>query len=136
MEGMIQMNPAQKEFKKTKISNGNYDLVDSGAILICDKQSPIELVKRFTDDFTLTVRIISMEKPGEERGLSVRADGEKNTIEYTCTNFDNTRGTGTVSPIEMGTIGGKKFYIHFWIYALGGSNRSTRKLEYTIWREK
>ena len=63
-------------------------------------------------------------------------DPATNTIRYFCRNFNNPLGTGTSTPIEIGSIEYKKMFINFWITAIGGKNMRTRKLEYTIWKEK
>ena len=43
---------------------------------------------------------------------------------------------GTNKAIEIGSIEGKKMYIHFWIYAMGKDDSLARKLEYSIWKER
>lgn len=137
MTSVIPLNPVQKEFlSRIIISNGNFDVIDTGSILAFDRKKSIDLIKRFSEDFVVTIKIFTIKEEDSNSEIRVRTDADHNIIEYTCVNFDNVLGTGTVSPIEIGSIGGKKLYIHFWLYSLGGEENTTLKLEYTIWKEK
>ena len=80
--------------------------------------------------------IIPCKNESKSHSLEINVDGQNNVIEYKCYNFDNVLGTGTNKPIEIGQLGGKKMYIHFWLYAMGGDNGTARKLEYSIWKER
>ena len=122
--------------EEINIYNNKYVLIDSNSIILFDIDEPIEIDEVFSNSFTVIFRIISEKDETCEQKLEYRVVEGTNTIEFKCLNFINSLGTGTVKPIEVGMYGGKKFYIHFWIYALGGREDVTRKLEYSIWMER
>lgn len=126
----------QGAIEKTNIYSGNCELIDSRTVLYYESDEPIEIEEVFNSSFKILIRIRNENTDAGEMGLRLRVDAEKNTIEYDCINFNNQLGSGTNRPIEIGTIAGKKMYIHFWIYAMGGSNGIVRKLEYSIWKER
>lgn len=123
------------DIKKSNIYAGEYELIDSNSILYIDSELPIELEMVFTSTLKITIRFINIKNETGEKKLQVDVDTEENIIEYKCINFDNHLGTGTSKPIEIGTVGGKKLFIHFWIYVMG-NNSVTRKMEYSIWKER
>lgn len=38
------------------------------------------------------------------------------TLKVSCTNFKNPLGEGVLSPIELGTLGGKKLFLSFFVW--------------------
>lgn len=122
--------------EKTTIKSGAYELIDSNSVLYFDKDSPLDIEEEFNSSFRLLIRIINVKDGSGTHNLQFKVNSETNLIEYKCVNFDNPLGTGTVKPIEICTINGKKIYFHFWIYAMGGDNGTTRKLEYSVWMER
>lgn len=70
-----------------------------------------------------------------KKKLQLKAENALLKVE--CTNF-NAVGTGTTEPIEIATIDGKKLFIHFWSYLLGGNEKKQRirKIEYTVLIER
>lgn len=135
MENAMSFVPIQQRIiEKTNIYSDKYELIDSRTVLCFNSNVPLEIEEVFNSSFKILIRIVS-KNDNTGMGLQFNVDKDKNTIEYICSNFDNVLGTGTNEPIEIGTIGGKKFYIHFWIYAMGDEKKITRKVEYSIWKE-
>lgn len=66
-------------------------------------------------------------------GTSTRlgpASASGSTLNLTLYNFTNSIGAGTTSPIEIGTLGGKKLWLSFMVYAL--SPESSKTVHYTF----
>lgn len=137
MQSVLQYNPnLNKVIKSTTVSSGNLEVIDSGMVLSYDPTQSIEIREKFNDTFTITICFIFEMDESEKQDLQIKSDPATNTIRYFCRNFNNPLGTGTSTPIEIGSIEYKKMFINFWITAIGGKNMRTRKLEYTIWKEK
>lgn len=121
---------------KTNIYSGAYELIDSNSVLYFEGDSILEIEEVFNSSFKLSLRIINEKDDSGKHSLQFKVNAETNVIEYKCVNFDNALGTGTVKPLEICTIEGKKVYFHFWIYAMGGDNGKVRKLDYSVWKER
>lgn len=121
---------------RTNISSGGCELIDSRSFILYSNDEPVEIEEVFIGSFILKIRIITCKDEKGERSIKINIDKEHNVIEYRCYNFDNVLGTGTKKAIEIGSINEKKIYIHFWIYSMGDKDNITRKLEYSLWREK
>jgi len=121
--------------EKTNILCGNCELIDSRSVILFDSNEPVEIEEIFNSTFKIRIRIFNDRNETGEHSIQVSVDQNQNLIEYKCFNFDNVLGTGTNKAIEIGSFGGKKMYIHFWIYAMGEGSSLTRKLEYSIWKE-
>lgn len=129
------MEMCQSMIKKISVYSGEFELIDSNSVLYYDSEVPLEIELFFTDSFKIRIVIKKDTDDSGEHNLKFNVDEEKNIIEYTCINFDNPFGTGTKNPIELCTVEGKRIYIHFWIYTLGEKG-SSRKIEYSLWKEK
>lgn len=125
----------QSDIKKTNIYFGNFELMESNSILYYDSDSPIELEMVFSNQLSITIKFVVEKNDSEKTDLKIDVDTEKNIIVYKCVNFNNPLGTGTTKPVEIGKIGGKNIFVHFWLYAMGKDSVS-RKIEYSIWKEK
>ena len=137
MESKIRMVLVrQGVIEKTNIYSGNCELIDSRSIILFDSNAPVEIEEIFNNVFKIRIRIVNDKNETDEHGIQININQEQNLIEYKCFNFDNVLGTGTNKAIEIGSFGGKKMYIHFWIYAMGADDNLTRKLEYSIWKER
>ena len=119
----------------TTVISANYELIDSNSFLFFDGSASVDILETFANGFEITIRITCVSDDSNNQRLDYVANAENNTIEYKCLNFNNSLGTGTSKPVEIGAFNGKKLYIHFWIYAMG-NDRDTRRLEYSIWKER
>ena len=120
----------------TNIYSGSYELINSKSVLYFESDAPLEIEEIFDSSFKLTIRIINDKDDSGTHNLQFKVNPATNVIEYRCINFDNPLGTGTSKPIEICTVDGKKVYIHFWIYSMGGANGITRKIDYSLWKER
>lgn len=137
MESIIPMTITRKStIETTNIYSGAYELIDSNSVLYFKNDYPLEIEEVFNASFKLHIRFINEKDESGTHNLQFKVNTETNVIEYKCVNFDNPLGTGTVNPLEICTINGKKVFLHFWIFSMGGDNGVTRKLEYSVWKEK
>lgn len=136
MESLNSNENSKKNFFGVRITSDKHELLDSGMVLLYDNESTIDIVETFTKDFKVTIRFVLKSDKSKEHKIELDVDNESMIIKYTCYNFENSLGTGTKNPIEIGAINYKKIYIHFWIYALGSDETKVLKLEYSIWKEK
>lgn len=125
-----------KMIDRTNIYSGGVELIDSNTLLFFDSSSPLEIEEIFNPSFKITIRIINENDDTGTHSLQYKVIKEESIIEYKCINFNNSLGTGTSQPMEIFTINGKKYYIHFWIYTMSGEKGTTRKLDYSLWKEK
>ena len=131
---MVIVRPGVVE--KTNIYSGNCELIDSHSVILFDSNEPVEIEEIFNDQFKIRIQILNERNETGEQTIQINVDQKQNLIKYKCFNFDNVLGTGTNKAIEVGVLGNKKIYIHFWIYAMGERSSLTRKLEYSIWKER
>ena len=114
------------------VENAGYEIIASAAFLMENPQS--ELLLHITDEGShfgdITVHFTDIPDQKDE----IKADFLNGSLTLTCINFNNALGTGTSVPFEIGSISGKKLILHLWSYFLG--NRSVRKVEYTLYKEK
>ena len=52
------------------------------------------------------------------------------TLNLTLYNFNNSIGSGTTTPLEIGTLSGRKLWLSFMVYAL--SPESSKTVHYTF----
>ncbi len=58
-----------------------------------------------------------------------------NTLVIECINFNNSLGTFSTDPIDVGEMFGKKLSLHIWS-SLNGQNKKIRMFQYTLFMEK
>ena len=126
----------QNFIENTKIFSGNAELIDSRSVTLFDNTQPLEIEETFSSQFKILIRLFFEKSEDNKQTIKINADATTSIIDYKCFNFDNPLGTCTQKPIEIATINDKKIYFHFWVYLLGESDTATRKVEYSIWKEK
>ena len=92
-----------------KVVSGNYLVVESGSVIPFSSSSNVEFILELSPDFSFTVKI-ECEDNGGEREMKKEVDVEKNIIIYKCINFD--LGAGTIEPLDLATVDGKKVFLH------------------------
>ena len=117
-----------------KIFSGEKEIVDSGSVILFNKDSNLEFdVKNAEYNFNFTLKINFIDNGDEvtkgERNIKAKIDG--NIINLTCYNFNNTLGTAPVSPYNLATIGGRELYLNFIVYQL--SEDSSKHIIYTFY---
>lgn len=111
-----------------KISTSGYNVVSSGSVILYGADSELRLSVVASKTFSFEIILEFIKNDEKEQNLSKAV--EENTITFKCINFNNSLGTGTVEPLSIATIGGKKLFLHFWSYLMGDA--SVRKVEYTF----
>lgn len=105
-----------------QIRTSGRDVVASGTVITVDNQNlefqiaHLRVVFSFISD-TGPTRL----GPGSAAG---------STLNLTLYNFNNTIGAGTTSPIEIGTLSGRKLWLSFMVYAI--SPESSKTVHYTF----
>src|SRR5574340_1462975 len=61
---------------------------------------------------------------GTSTRMEAKSD-ETSTLNLTLFNFNNSIGSGTTSPVEIGTFSGRKLLLAFMVYALGDATSKT-----------
>lgn len=114
----------------------DYEILENDTVLLPGKVSNLRLHFKFEEfEFDFQMQFIENDENSEQ---NLKLKIEETLIRVQCTNFNNPLGTGTVKPIEIATIDGKKLFIHFWSYLLGNEEKKqkTRRVEYTVLIER
>lgn len=114
------------------IYSGNYKVIDSGNVIPFSGDCETEIQLKLQEDFIIRLRI-SFEDNGGERDIIKKVDEKENIVQYKCMNFDS--GAGTIEPLDLASVGGKKVSIHLWAQRLSKKN-NTRRIDYTVFIER
>ncbi|SPR97397.1 DUF6864 domain-containing function [Cupriavidus taiwanensis] len=105
-----------------QIRTGSRDVIAAGTVITADSRNlelqlaHLRVVLEFVTDGSST----RMESgPSNASALNLR-----------LYNFNNSIGSGTTSPIEIGTLAGRKLWFAFMVYAL--SPESSKTVHYTF----
>lgn len=114
----------------------NFKILDSNVVLLPNNNSDLTLHFKF-DDFEFDFQMIFVDDK-EDESQRLKRETEGSLLKAVCFNFNNMFGTGTVTPLDIATIEGKKLYIHFWSYLQGieEDDRQIRKVEYAVLLER
>ncbi len=118
---------------KFEFSTNNQQVVQSGSVILYDYNSDWVVDVEASDKFKFRI-IVKFEFDANEKQHIKRKVIKDNKVELVCVNFGNTLGSGTVLPMEIATIQGKKLNLHLWVYVLG--DNEGRRLEYTFLLEE
>ena len=116
-----------------EVRSGNYKVIEANSIILYDSNSDLRIKLKPRIDFSFTVIFYFINNGEGERDLEKITNEEDQTITLKCINFEGL-GAGTTEPVELATVGGKKVFIHFWVYVLS-EKANTRKVEYTVYME-
>ena len=121
---------------KVDISSSNHDVIASGTVLTYGNNGDVTLNVQL-DDFHFTV-ILKFEYEGNGKKQELRSEeSAKNTITFTCVNFNNPFGTGATAPMPIGSFMRRKLLINFWVSICGNNEKEAlRKIEYSFYLEK
>jgi hypothetical protein len=114
--------PIGQPFAPLQIKAGGFDVVASGTVITAPSQNL---------EFQLgNLRVIFafVFDGGQPRLGPSSASGS--TLNLTLYNFNNSIGSGTTSPIEIGNLSGRKLWLSFNVYAL--SPESSKTVHYTF----
>jgi hypothetical protein len=103
-----------------KIVSGDYEVLESGTCISVG-QEPI------TFHLATDLRIrFSFSNDNENKNHRMEFNPvDKTELEIRLINFNNSLGTGTNSPLAIGTLNNKKLFLSFNIYAFNDSSSKT-----------
>ena len=114
--------PLGQSFAPLQIKTGSFDIVASGTVITALGQNlefhlgNLRVIFSFVSD------------GGQPRLGPSSASGS--VLDLILYNFNNSIGSGTTSPIEIGNLSGRKLWLSFTIYAL--SPESSKTVHYTF----
>jgi hypothetical protein len=103
--------------------SGNKEIFDSGVIITFENE-PITF--KF-EDLTFTIIFLSSSKVKGEDIHSVQISNHE--LHLHLINFDNSFGTGTIEPLQLGFINDKLLFLNFIVTSL--ENCSQKSFQYT-----
>lgn len=115
---------------RVEITTGDLKVVNSGTVLLKDKNSNLQLSLEADNGYKFAMEFLFKDTEREEYTLNSFI--ENDVLKIICTNFNNQLGTGSIEPLEIATIAGKKLFLHFWVFAL---SNCTKKVEYNLLME-
>lgn len=112
-----------------KAQIGNLEVIGDGTVH-ANMEQKLNLVIGGTLDMEFD---FIQDKNDKEFRTKSRVDGGKWIWELT--NYNNSLGTGVITPIEIGTLKARKLYVSFWIWTPEeGTGR--RIINYVVYLEK
>lgn len=114
--------PIGHPYAPLQIKTAGRDVVVCGTVITADNKS---LEFKIAD---LQIVLLFSSDGGQPRFGLTSAVGS--TLQLPLFNFDNSLGSGTKVPIEIGTLGGRKLLLSFAIYAF--SPESVKTVHYTF----
>lgn len=114
-----------------KITN-NCKILDSGTVQTFDEKSSMELKIDFNVNFKMVICLEFRTTDLKSRNLETKTEG--NRITFICSNFDNSLGTGTTTPLSVAVVDGKNVFFSFWVYSVG--EHTSRKIDYCVYQEQ
>lgn len=115
----------------TVIKTGKYEIVESKVLFLDSLDS--ELWIHLAVDGELLGDIQIQFTVQEKKEPVIRCELENNILTIIWVNFNQSFGSGTTEPIEIGIVRGKSVKFHMWSYLMG--HQKVRKIEYNIFRE-
>jgi hypothetical protein len=103
-----------------KIKVGEYEVYDSGTI-VSNKNEPIDF---FLDEsVSFTVRLVFIDDENQIQSATAEIF-EKNGIQITFVNYNNSFGNGNPEPIPFGKFKNRELFFNYRIYGidLGGKH--------------
>jgi len=69
-----------------------------------------------------------------ESRFETEADAENNQLTFKLYNFNNSLGQGLLTPLQLGTLSGKKLFISFFVHTTDAEN-ALRSFQYCFYLE-
>lgn len=121
----------------SKISSGNYNVLDSGIIFFYEDNITIKLFEDDgTEDVTIIIELVEDKSIDKE---TLKTEVIDNSLKIRCINLlSNTSSNGIIRPVHIANNNeGKKMYFMFYIKREGTPGcMHTNTLKYTIFQEK
>jgi len=115
-------SPIGQPFAPLQIRSAGRDIIAAGTVITADNQNiefqiaHLKVVFSFVSDGGAP-RLV----PGSSSNAA---------LNLTLYNFNNSIGSGTTSPIEIGSLSGRRLWLAFMVYAL--SPESSKTVHYTF----
>ncbi len=120
---------------KTTIRSGNLDIVESNIFFMDNPESDVWIHLVIDDEAVGDIKI-SFLTDDQDENYSVQSNVQNGVLNLKFINFNSRSGIGSTEKWHIGYLNGKKIYIHLWAYILGEDSKKTRKIEYSIFRER
>lgn len=117
---------------KTVIESGNFEIIESNVIFMDSLQSEVLFHLAVNGKYFGDIRIRFISRKDESHSIKGGILNGEFTLD--CINFNDSLGTGTPRPMELGMVEGKRLMMHLWSYLIGQD--MVRKIEYSIFKEK
>ena len=117
-----------------KIRTNKYDILESQMLLLSEEDSEL-WIPIIVDNTDLGELHLCFETNKQDENRDLKIEPEETGLKIICKNFNNSFGSGTAEAILIGQIAEAKLYFMCWSYLLG-QEKSTRKIEYTIFKER
>ncbi len=105
------------------IRTGGKEVIASGTVMTADSRS-LEL------QFSHMRIVFAFHNESAEMRMDAVADPAGSTLTLNLHSFNNTLGTGTNAPLEVGTLQGRTLWLCFMVYA--SSPTSIKTVHYTF----
>lgn len=115
-----------------KIEIGEYEVYSSGTIITNKSE---DIVTFYIEDLQFEFSFKDDESNTEQNIVAEYIENKKG-IRLIFTNFNNSLGTGNISPIKLGQINDKNLYINYRIYAMVGDKGNGGKTIHYSWLTK
>ena len=112
-----------------KINAGNFEVYSCGNVISYD-ESPVEFK---ISGLTFIFEFVQNQEIHEAATLATN-NAEKNTLTFTCSNYDSSLPIGNTEPIYVGLINKRQLYLNFRISKLDMSK--SRTIQYTWYLSK
>jgi hypothetical protein len=99
---------------------GIYDILDSGTI-VGNVDEPVDFIIDEIADFTVRLKFIN--DTGTDKYTRQAEKFGAKGVQLVFTNYNNSLGTGTVSPLKIGSFNKRELYINYRIYHLEGTGK-------------
>lgn len=106
-----------------------YKVIGSGSVMTFEhKPLKITVDPKAKQPVTL---IIQFKNAKDTKKQDIHTATTDNTLTITLQNYNNSLGTGTIKPVEIGTFNSDRLWMHFRVYAL--DDKSDKLFFYTFY---
>ena len=106
--------------------SSSHKVLYSNSVILYDKDSDLEINVNVNEHFSFRLKVILDEN--QKGNISVKTDGETNTITFVTGKAHDT--TGPAKPIEVATVSDKKIYFLYVAQKL--YNGEYTRVDYTL----
>ena len=128
LESIEGLNDGSKNYPET---DGSI-IIDSNSILMAHADDTLYIPLAINDE---KIGSISLKFASDDGERSIKIDNIDDGLSITCHNFNDSFGSFTVEPIEIGKVNDKSLSINIRS-SLSGKAKNSRVVEYTVFWEK